>query len=130
MRRQRTIGARTTSIAFSAVTGLSLALNSVNVHANPQNGTVLRGSATFSSQGPRFTVQTSDRAFINWGSFNIGVGETTTFVQPSASSVVWNRINDPNPSQILGNLQANGLVVLQNPSGFYVGGDASIRTGG
>jgi filamentous hemagglutinin family protein len=76
------------------------------------------------------TIRTSDRAFINWQSFNIGVGETTTFLQPSSSSLVWNRINDSNPSQILGNLNANGYVVLQNSSGFYIGGQAAITTHG
>jgi TPS secretion domain len=84
--------------------------------ANPEGGTVAQGSASFSSSGSQFTVTTSDRAFINWQSFNIGLGETTTFAQPSAASVVWNRINDPNPSQILGNLNANGYVVLQSPA--------------
>src|SRR4029077_19813 len=57
-------------------------------------------------------------------------GETTSFIQPSSSSVVWNQINDRNPSQILGNLNANGYVVLQNQSGFYIGGQASISAHG
>jgi filamentous hemagglutinin family protein len=99
-------------------------------HANPVGPTVNQGRATFSSQGAQFTVRTSDRAFINWQSFNIGIGETTTFIQPSSSSLVWNRINDSNPSQILGNLNANGYVVLQNSSGFYIGGQAAITTHG
>jgi filamentous hemagglutinin family protein len=98
--------------------------------ANPVGPTVNRGRATFTSQGPQLTIRTSDRAFINWQSFNIGLGETTTFLQPSSSSLVWNRINDPNPSQILGNLNANGYVVLQNSSGFYIGGQAAITTHG
>jgi filamentous hemagglutinin family protein len=76
------------------------------------------------------TIQTSDRTAINWQSFNIGVGETTTFVQPSSTSIVWNRINDPNASQILGNLNGNGFVVLQNPNGIFVGGQATISTHG
>jgi filamentous hemagglutinin family protein len=100
------------------------------LHANPAGGTVVQGAASFSASGSQFTVTTSDRAFINWQSFNIGVAETTTFMQPSSSSVVWNRINDPSPSQILGNLNANGYVILQNQSGFYVGGQASIATHG
>ena len=99
--------------------------------ANPTGGTVTQGSASFSSAGSTFTVkQTSGRALVNWSSFNIGAGETTTFVQPSSSSVIWNRINDANPSQILGNLNANGYVVLQNSSGFVVGGDAAITAHG
>src|SRR5215831_4533534 len=100
----------------------------IAAHANPVGPTVNQGRATFSSQGAQFTVRTSDRAFINWQSFNIGIGETTTFIQPSSSSLVWNRINDSNPSQILGNLNANGYVVLQNSSGFYIGGQAAITT--
>ena len=92
--------------------------------------TVSQGSASFSSQGSQFTIQTSDRAFINWQSFNIGAGQTTTFLQPSSSSVVWNQINDPNPSQILGTLNANGYVVLQNQAGFYIGGQAVLNTHG
>ena len=99
-------------------------------YANPQGGTVTQGRATFTTQGSQFTIHTSDRAAINWQSFNIGVGQTTTFVQPSSSSVVWNQINDANPSQILGNLNANGYVVLQNRSGFYIGGQATITAHG
>ena len=98
--------------------------------ANPVGGTVTQGSASFSSQGSQFTIRTSDQTSINWQSFNIGLGETTTFLQPSSSSVVWNHINDPNPSQILGNLNANGYVILQNQSGFFIGGQAAISTHG
>jgi filamentous hemagglutinin family protein len=75
-------------------------------------------------------LQTSPTAQINWSSFNINAGETTTFVQPSSSSVAWNYISDPNPSSIAGNLNANGYIVLQNPSGFTIGGTASITTHG
>jgi filamentous hemagglutinin family protein len=102
----------------------------VGAQALPQNPSVAFGNASFNTQGSQLTINTSDRAFINWGSFNIGADASTTFVQPSASSVVWNHINDPNASQILGHLDANGLVILQNSSGFYVGGQAAINTGG
>jgi len=100
------------------------------VQAAPSGPTVTQGSASFASQGSQLTITTSDRAFINWQSFNIGPGETTTFVEPSALSVVWNQINNPNPSQILGTLNANGVVVLQNASGFYIGGQATISAPG
>jgi filamentous hemagglutinin family protein len=102
----------------------------LSTHANPVGPTVAQGTASFTSQGSHFSIQTSDRAFINWQSFNIGLGETTSFLQPSSSSLVWNQIHDQNPSQILGNLNANGYVVLQNASGFYIGGQASITAHG
>src|ERR1017187_1822050 len=114
--------------ALSAVL-LSQALAS-RVRANPVRAAVTQGSAVVSSQGRNLTVQTSGNAVINWGSFNIAAGETTTFVEPSATSVVWNNISGASASQILGHLNANGYVILQNPAGFYVGGQAAIRAAG
>src|SRR6516225_5435986 len=115
---------------LEAMIALAIAATASPARANPAGGTVVQGNASFNSQGSQFTIQTSDRAQINWSSFNIGVGETTTFAQPSANSVVWNQINDANPSQILGNLNANGYVVLQNSAGFYIGGQAAITAHG
>ena len=43
---------------------------------------------------------------------------------------MWNRINDPNPSQIYGSLQANGIVVLLNSSGFYFGPNSFVSAAG
>ncbi len=109
---------------------LACGLPAAFVQANPLGGTVSQGSASFSTQGSQFTIQTSDRTFINWQSFNIGAGQTTTFLQPSSSSVVWNQINDSNPSQMLGTLNANGYVVLQNQAGFFIGGQAVLNAHG
>ena len=80
--------------------------------ANPTGMTVASGSATSSSSGSRLTITTSQTALLNWQSFNIAAGETTIFNQPSVSSVVMNNIHDANASQIFGNLEANGIVVL------------------
>jgi filamentous hemagglutinin family protein len=111
--------------------GLSVLCWTFSAPANPIGGTVNQGKATFTSQGSQFTInQTTPGAYINWQSFNIGLGETTTFNQLSSSSVVWNHINDPNASQILGNLNANGYVILQNQNGFFIGGQAVINTHG
>ena len=100
------------------------------VVANPVGATVTQGSATLTTQGSHLTIRTSNLSAINWQSFNIGLGETTTFVQPSSSSIVWNQIHDANPSQILGSLSANGYIILQNQAGFFVGGQASITAQG
>jgi filamentous hemagglutinin family protein len=98
--------------------------------ANPTGSTVVSGSATVKSSGSQETITTAGNAYINWSSFNIAAGETTTFVEPSATSVVWNNINGSSASQILGTLNANGYVILQNQAGFYVGGQASINAHG
>ena len=122
------------SFGPTAVTALSLLAWQYGewlASANPVVGGVARGAAAVSSSGSQLTVNVSTpNAVINWQSFNIGAGETTTFVQPSASSVVWNNIADANPSQILGTLNANGYVILQNQYGFNVGGSAAINAHG
>ena len=101
-------------------------------HANPVGGTVSAGTATISGQGtPVVQVnQNSDRAVIDWKSFNIAPGESTRFKQPSATSAILNRIHDQNPSQILGNLSANGQVMLVNPNGMLFGKDSRVDVSG
>ena len=101
-------------------------------HANPVGGTVSAGAATISGQGtPVVQVnQNSDRAVIDWKSFNIAPNETTRFNQPSATSAVLNRIHDQNPSQILGSLSANGQVMLVNPNGMLFGKDSRVDVSG
>lgn len=99
-------------------------------HANPATPTVTSGTATFSQQGNQLNITASHNAFITWPSFTIAAGETTRFIQPSAASVVWNRIHDANPSQIHGRLEANGTVVLMNPAGFYFGPGSFVSAAG
>jgi filamentous hemagglutinin family protein len=98
--------------------------------ANPSHPVVKQGSATFSTKGSQLTITTTANSVINWSSFNIGAGQTTLFIEPSSTSVVWNHISDPNPTQILGHLDANGYVVLQSQSGFFIGGNAVINAAG
>jgi filamentous hemagglutinin family protein len=118
-----------TSIATLSL--LTWQLGGLPASANPTGGSAAPGTATFSSSGSQFTInQTAANAVINWHSFDIGLGETTTFVQPSSSSIAWNQINSPNASQILGTLNANGYVILDNQAGFYVGGAAAINAHG
>jgi filamentous hemagglutinin family protein len=91
---------------------------------------VRSGTATATTSGSRLDITASHNAFLDWQSFNIGAGENVIFHQPSASSIVWNRINDPNPSQIFGHLDANGVVVLMNQSGFYFGPGSVVNAAG
>lgn len=98
--------------------------------ANPVGPVVQSGSASTAATGSHLQVQASPNAVIQWQSFNIAPGETTTFVQPSPQSVVWNRILDPIPSQVFGHLEANGVVVLVNSAGFYFGPDSMVTAAG
>ena len=118
------------SISRRLMAGVLLFGLAVNAMANPQGMSVQGGSATVTINGSQLTINTSQNAFLNWQSFNIAAGETTIFQQPSASSIVWNRINDQNPSQIFGSLHANGVVVLLNSSGFYFGPNSFVSAAG
>lgn len=95
--------------------------------SNPLNPTVVNGSANFSQSGNVLTVTNSNGAIINWNRFSISAGETTQFVQPSASSSVLNRVLS-DPSTIFGTLSSNGQVFLVNPSGIIVGPGGRIDT--
>src|SRR5579863_5738631 len=83
-----------------------------NALANPTGLTMSFGSASTKQIGSQLNVTASQLAILNWQSFNIGNGETTSFQQPSSSSIVFNEIGSANPSQIFGHLNANGTVIL------------------
>jgi filamentous hemagglutinin family protein len=100
-------------------------------NARPTGGAVSAGSASISYSPTATTIdQSSQRAAINWRSFNVGAQQSVNFVQPSASATALNRVKSPNPSQIAGKIDANGQVVLINQSGviFYKG--AQVNTAG
>ena len=108
-------------------------LGLVPASANPLGAQVVGGTATVQGQGTAAVTvtQSSDKAIINWNTFNIANGETTRFIQPSASSVALNRVTGGlGPSQIFGTLSANGRVFLVNPDGILFGPNSKIDTAG
>ena len=100
-------------------------------NARPLGGSVVGGSATI-SRTPNNTAinQSTQRAAIDWKSFDVGSQQRVTFNQPSSSAATLNRVTGPDPSQIAGRIDANGQVVLLNQSGvvFYKG--AQVNTNG
>ncbi|MBM3336084.1 MAG: filamentous hemagglutinin N-terminal domain-containing protein, partial [Betaproteobacteria bacterium] len=135
---QRTLS-RASAFALAAVASVSL--QSVQAQTAPANNAlptapqVVAGSAAVSQSGtvtaPVMTVQqNTDRAIVNWNTFNVGREASVVFQQPAASSVILNRVLDSNPSQIFGNLQSNGQVFLLNPAGIFFGLGSSVDVGG
>ncbi len=99
-------------------------------YANPTGGVVAAGSATISESGSVLEVnQSSNRAVIDWRSFDIEIGETTRFYQPSSSAIAINRVSSSDPSRIMGTLTANGNVILINPNGvvFVAGSQVDVN---
>ena len=128
MKARRKFISRFTLLRFAAVAAVLGAAR--GLRANPAGLSVVSGTAGAVASGSTLNVTASSGAVLNWQSFNINAGETTIFQQPSATSVVLNQINGQNPSQIWGNLQANGIVILENSSGFYFGPNAVVHAPG
>ena len=95
------------------------------------SGFVSAGQATAVQSGSKLTVnQSTNNVTLNWQSFNISADGKVQFVQPSATSVALNQINDANASQIFGTLNANGRVFLINQNGIIFGAGAQVSVGG
>jgi filamentous hemagglutinin family protein len=102
------------------------------VYSNPEFNSVTSGNVSVTqSTGSTIVNQSSQKAILQWNSFNINAGEKTQFVQPNASAIALNRIN-PNQgaSQIYGNLSANGRIILVNGAGVHFGPNAMVNVGG
>jgi filamentous hemagglutinin family protein len=97
----------------------------------PTGGQVNAGQATISQSGNTLNVnQTSQKAVVDWNTFNVGKDATVNFQQPNAQSSTLNRVTDTQPSHILGRITAPGSVVLVNPQGVYFGKSSSVDVGG
>ncbi|MCS9100776.1 filamentous hemagglutinin family protein [Pseudomonas aeruginosa] len=72
--------------------------------------------------------QTADRAILNWETFNIGRQTTLQFDQQSNWAVL-NRVNDPSarPSQIQGQIKADGTVMVANRNGVVFSGSSQVN---
>ena len=115
------------ALAGLLVSPLALALDA---GALPQGGSVAAGAANIAGSGNALTVtQSSDRAIVNWQSFDVGQNAGVRFVQPSTTAATLNRVTGGPASQILGTLSANGQVYLVNPAGVLFGATAQVNVG-
>jgi filamentous hemagglutinin family protein len=93
---------------------------------------------TQSATGGQTTVtvqQTAQRAIMTWQQFNVGANTTLYFDQSAGNSaangnswVALNRVDATGvPSQILGQIKAEGTVLLINPNGIIFTGTSQIN---
>src|SRR3979490_654699 len=100
--------------------------------ALPQGGEVVSGKATI-SQVNTSTLQIqqfSPTVIINWKGFSVGANELVRFLQPGAMAVAVNRVVGGGASIILGQITANGRIILNNPSGISFGAGSLVNVGG
>ncbi|WP_284508168.1 filamentous hemagglutinin N-terminal domain-containing protein [Caballeronia sp. AZ1_KS37] len=98
--------------------------------ALPTGGQVTAGQASISQNSNTMTInQGTQRAVIDWNSFNVGQGNTVQFNQPNAQAQALNRVTGAGASNIQGSLLANGQVLIQNANGVLFGKGAVVNVG-
>ncbi len=89
----------------------------------------------FSDDGDRVKVdvnQTQQKAILTWDTFNVGAKTDLNFNQHGNRDwVALNRVLgvDARPSQILGNIKADGSVYIINQNGIIFGGTSQVNVG-
>src|ERR1700722_2831907 len=99
-------------------------------NANLPTQSTSNGQATVTVQ------QTAQKAILTWSSFNVGKNTIAYFNQSAGTAadgtnnwVALNRVTDPSgvPSQILGQIRAEGSVYLINRNGIIFGGSSQVN---
>ncbi len=117
-----------------------LAPGGLQVAPNTSDPAVWQGASlpTQSTSGSQTTVtvvQNTQKAILTWSSFNVGANTQLYFNQSAGNAsdgtnnwIALNRIIDPSgvPSQILGQIKAEGSVYLINQNGVIFGGTSQI----
>lgn len=112
---------------MNGATGLAIIYQA----ALPVGPKVISGdNVTVATNGKVMTVgQSSNKAIINWDSFNIGTGYTVAFNQPSSKAVTLNRVIGNEESVISGAMTAPGHVYIVNSAGVLFTGSSRVNVG-
>lgn len=95
--------------------------------ALPTGGNVTSGAATITRNGNTLNInQTSQQAIANFASFNVGSGALVDIRQLNSSAALLARVTGGDPSQIQGQIRADGALWLINQAGIMVGPGARI----
>lgn len=96
----------------------------------PTGAVVTAGKVTINTPNANAMVvrQDTQRAVVNWSSFNIGQGNTVDFAQPNAGAATLNVVKGATPTDIAGTLKANGSVFLINQNGIAVSATGVVDT--
>lgn len=132
MEKKNKIISRQLKSAFAAwAAGLYIIGTGATAYALPEGGQVAAGQAAITTAGSTMTIaQQTAQAIINWQNFGIGSGEAVHINQPNSQAMLLNRVVGSNPSEIFGQLTANGQVILVNPNGVFFRPGSSVDVGG
>src|SRR5690554_6709402 len=119
------------SLYVAMATISHLILSATPAFAAPAGGKVVGGDGSIDQSGLNTTIrQQTDRMAIDWQSFNVAADEKVKFIQPGSSSVALNRVLSHTGSEIHGQIEANGHILLVNPNGVFFGENSRINVGG
>lgn len=132
MEKQKVLMMRSVpALVMAVLFGFSGAAWSLDSGALPTGAEVAAGGIEINQSGAEMNInQSTDRAIVNWQTFDIGSQAQVNFNQPSVSSATLNRISSADPSQIFGQMTANGHVFLVNSAGIVFGPDSHVDVGG
>ncbi|MBF0110372.1 MAG: filamentous hemagglutinin N-terminal domain-containing protein, partial [Magnetococcales bacterium] len=100
-------------------------------HALPTGGETVSGNVNIQQSPSTMNIdQASERALVDWKSFDIGTNEKVIVTQPSTGSILVNRVLGSDFSSISGLLSSNGHLVLINPHGILFHEGATVNVGG
>jgi filamentous hemagglutinin family protein len=118
-------------VAAICACGANAAWAQIAPGALPTGGTVVGGQASVVQNGATLNIhQTSGQALVNFSTFNVGSAGLVDIRQPGAAAALLARVTGGDPSQIYGQIKANGSLWLINPAGILVGQGARIDVGG
>ncbi len=110
---------------ISLVFGLSL---SILGQALPVVGNIVQGDAQLNMGVEQLDiVQHSDFLHVQFDEFNIGGSERVNFQQPGTSAIAISEVLSSDPTQIAGQLSANGQLFILAPGGLVIHEGASIE---
>ncbi|HFY9913594.1 TPA: filamentous hemagglutinin N-terminal domain-containing protein, partial [Klebsiella pneumoniae] len=124
--------ARQAALAGGGALPDGLAEGGLKVDRNPATqGWINADAPTQQTANGQTTVgirQTGDKAILNWETFNVGKNTTVEFKQQKDWAVL-NRVNDPQarPSQIQGQIKADGTVMVVNRNGVVFSGSSQVN---
>jgi filamentous hemagglutinin family protein len=118
------------SVALFFICENSPSLAQIPANTLPTGGTVTSGSAVIAQNNNTLNInQSSQKAIINWSTFDVGSAATVNFNQPNSQASTLNRVNSASKSMIDGAVNSNGTVIFVNPNGIVFGKGAQVNTG-
>ncbi|MEO1494839.1 MAG: filamentous hemagglutinin N-terminal domain-containing protein, partial [Pseudomonadota bacterium] len=121
-----------TALCGAVSLGVLFGASNRHAEAGPEGTKVTHGKVSIQKSGTHteFT-QSTNKAILTHKSFDIKANESVNFAQPSKNALAVNRVIGKDlPTNIAGQLTANGNVWVINPSGVAISSTAQVNVNG